>query len=387
MAGMREKLLKGYWLTVAPLGYDKVRINGEHKVIINEKGKALRKAFIWKAEKGLANQEILERLKALNLKIPKQQISKIFRNPFYCGMIAHNFLDGQVVDGRHEPLVSKEIFLRANGMLQKNHQKYKHDKETEALPLKRFIKCGECGTAFTGYIVKKKGIYYYKCNQKGCKCNRNAEKMHKSFGSFLGYYSIAPEFIEPLKEQLTYTFEELNQENAEAHKQLESQLKAINEKIEMIEERFVLKEITKDMFDKFSGRFRDEKREILDQLQRVDFGLSNLDKYISFAVNISSNLQEMWEVADLRTKEKLQNLIFPEGIYYDRKNSTYRTERTNVIFELIHSISEALMPIKKGQISSSADLSLCVRMEGLEPARLTTLDPKSSAATNYATSA
>ena len=31
--------------------------------------------------------------------------------------------------------------------------------------------------------------------------------------------------------------------------------------------------------------------------------------------------------------------------------------------------------------------SILVRMKGLEPSRLTTLDPKSSAATNYATSA
>lgn len=42
---------------------------------------------------------------------------------------------------------------------------------------------------------------------------------------------------------------------------------------------------------------------------------------------------------------------------------------------------------KKGQTSDATNLSLSVRMEGLEPARLTTLDPKSSAATNYATSA
>ncbi len=40
--------------------------------------------------------------------------------------------------------------------------------------------------------------------------------------------------------------------------------------------------------------------------------------------------------------------------------------------------------IKKEQVF---DLTPSVRMKGLEPPRLTTLDPKSSAATNYATCA
>jgi site-specific DNA recombinase len=366
MTGMREKLLKGYWLTIAPVGYDKVKINGEPKVIINKKGELLRKAFYWKAENGLSNQEILIRLKSLDFKLPKQQLSKILRNPFYCGMIAHNFLDGQVIEGRHEGLVSKDIFLKANGVLQKNHQNYKHDKEVEALPLKRFIKCGECGTSFTGYIVKKKGLYYYKCNRKGCKCNRNAKELHDLFGKFLGYFAIAPELIEPLKEQLTYTFEEMNKENAELQKRLESQLKDIAGRIETIEERFILREITKDLYDKFIGKYKDEKREVLEQLQKVDFGLSNLNKYISFAVNLSCNLQEMWQLSDLATKEKLQNLVFPEGIYYDRENGTYRTERTNAVFELIHSLSNRNIETERGQINPEIDLSPSVPRKRLE---------------------
>ena len=44
--------------------------------------------------------------------------------------------------------------------------------------------------------------------------------------------------------------------------------------------------------------------------------------------------------------------------------------------------------MKKQRLSNNLDnLCLSVRMTGLEPTRRKTLDPKSSAATNYATSA
>ena len=366
MAGMKEKLMQGYWLTVAPIGYDRITRNKEYGMVVNEKGKLIRKAFLWKANNGLSNQEILDKLSAMGLKMDKQKLSKIFRNPFYCGMIAHNFLDGKVVEGKHEAMISKDLFLKANGVLQRNHQKYKQEKENDALPLKRFMKCGECGTSFAGYIVRKKGIYYYKCNQKGCKCNKNAQGLHDLFKEFLGQYSIAPEFVEPFKEVLTETFEEMNEENVEIQKQLEDKLKAIDAKIETTEEGLVLREITRELHDKFIIKYREEKRKILEEMQKVDFNLSNLGSYISYGLNLSANLQKTWELSNFKDKERLQYMLFPEGIYYDRKNGNYRTERVNIIFDVISSFSEELKETKKGQINDEINLSPCVPRKRLE---------------------
>ena len=182
-------------------------------------------------------------------------------------------------------------------------------------------------------------------------------------------------------------FFEMNKENKDNQDVLEKQLKEINCKIEMIEERYVLREITKDMYDKFNGRFCEEKREILGQLQQMDFSLSNVDSYIDFSLDLSVKLQKMWHLSNFQAKEKLQYLVFPEGIFYDRKKAAYRTERTNVVFELIYSFTEAMKDNEKGQAGDFADLSLSVRMKGLEPPCLAAPDPKSGAATNYATSA
>ncbi|HSZ71331.1 MAG TPA: recombinase family protein, partial [Cytophagaceae bacterium] len=100
MAGSKEKLLMGHWVAKAPLGYDNIKINGEKKVVINQKGKLIKKAFEWKAYEGLTNMQIKERLAEHGLSLCKQMISKIFANPFYCGLITNTLLDGTIIEGK-----------------------------------------------------------------------------------------------------------------------------------------------------------------------------------------------------------------------------------------------------------------------------------------------
>ncbi|OMP75121.1 hypothetical protein BW716_31820 [[Flexibacter] sp. ATCC 35208] len=40
----------------------------------------------------------------------------------------------------------------------------------------------------------------------------------------------------------------------------------------------------------------------------------------------------VWRSSNTGAKEKLQTLIFPDGIIYDRQNETFRTPKVNYIF-------------------------------------------------------
>jgi site-specific DNA recombinase len=111
MAGMETRLRQGYRVTKAPLGYNHQKVKGEQKIVVNKTGKLIREAFLMKAQQGLSNEVIIKRLKVKGLTIYKQALSRTFVHPFYCGYLVHNFLDeGEVVKGRHEPLVSERIF-------------------------------------------------------------------------------------------------------------------------------------------------------------------------------------------------------------------------------------------------------------------------------------
>ena len=59
-----KALLKGRWIGKAPRGYDQKTTKKEQIITINEEGKLIRKAFLWKANNKLSNEEIRHRLEA-----------------------------------------------------------------------------------------------------------------------------------------------------------------------------------------------------------------------------------------------------------------------------------------------------------------------------------
>lgn len=369
IAGMREKLLKGEWMGCAPFGYTSTNINGKQKITPNEKGKLLAKAFLWKTDERLSNVEISTRLQTLGLKMDAKRLTEIFRNPFYCGLIVHNFLNGEIVQGKHEALVSHDTFLKVNNLLKVNPQGYTQKKVDIDLPLKKFISCAVCETMWTGYLVKKKGKYYYKCNRKGCKCNKNAEQMHELFKLLLNSYSPETKHYKPLTMQLKLTFEYMNKQNQENHNLLNGKLREVTDKINTVQEKFALGEIDREIYEKVVGRFKQEKNTIEKECGDAKIKLSNLEKYIDFTLQIAGNLSKLWDFKDYNVKQHLQYLVFPKGVSYDKQNHVYRTPKVNSVFDSMAGTSKSWRENKSGQTNTNTDLSALVPEAGVEPAR------------------
>ncbi len=378
VAGMKHKFQQGIWATRVPQGYDIIKINGERKIVVNEVGKKLRKAFIWKSE-GMKNEEIIDRLRAMGVPMYKQQLTKIFKRPFYCGIINHGLLDGKVVESTHEKLISQDIFLKANGIHQANpNYGVPHKTENDYLPLKVFVKCDQCGHPFTGYIrtkITKKEkkelvFYYYKCRTNGCKCNRNNKELHQLFQEFLSQYIIKEELVSSLQYELEHLFYELNKDNAEQEVLLKGQLTEVKKKLSTIMEKYhVLETITQEVFDSFNQKYTEEKETIEKGLEACSgaMNISNLPVYLENAISLSRKLNTIWTSGDIQLKEDLQKLIFPEGVYYDRKTQSFRTEKVNFIFKLIASSSGTPPEKKKGTSYLIDYLSLSAEREGFEP--------------------
>ena len=240
VAGMKMKMSKGEWIVKPPQGYDIVRRNGERKIIVNSEGKLLSKAFQWKSE-GMNNEKILQKLHTLGLPIYKQQLSKVLANPFYCGIMVHGLLDGKVVEGKHEKMITKEMFLKVN------HERLKsplfgliHSRDNEALPLRKFVRCGTCNEPFTGYLVKKKHIWYYKCRTTGCRCNKNAGKLHEAFEELLSDYTIDSKLMKPIQYHLEYLINRDTKDDAVHLKVCRSRLSVISNNLEKLAERFYI---------------------------------------------------------------------------------------------------------------------------------------------------
>jgi site-specific DNA recombinase len=370
VTGMREALLRGDWCVHAPRGYDHIKQNGKRAIVLNDLGRALKNVFEWKVKENLPLEEMSLRMEKLGYKLDPRRISEVIKNPFYCGLLSHNLLGGKIVEGNHEKLVTKEIFLQANELMQQRKTGYAINTPNNEIPLKRFIKCDTCGTFLRGYKAYKNQEYYYKCGTTECHSNKRADSIHNQFSGLLKSFQFAP--TSKLKDQLSkYITREFNTQNKIdiiERTTLEKQLQEINKKIERLEERFFDEDITKDLFEKFTTKLKAEKLATEKQLQKVPEKTSNLENTIEKAINLSSNLNAAWHSADYIGRHKIQYLLFPDGISYNRKNDACRTLRVNEIFRAMASLARVSEKEKPEFSYENSGLTSWVVGAGLEPA-------------------
>ncbi len=169
--GMGQKVAQGGWPHKAPMGY-RNRLEDRTIVIDSNIAPFIRKAFelaatALKSQAAIADELYAGGFRTLRkgTRIRKGHVAKILRNPIYYGVIPWN---GNEFPGKHEPLISKDLFDRAQVALLKKHKprQVKHHFTYAGL-----LSCGHCGCAITAEQKRKpsgKTYIYYRCtNGKG----------------------------------------------------------------------------------------------------------------------------------------------------------------------------------------------------------------------------
>ncbi len=383
--GMKDYVKKGLCLGNAPMGYDhygrRVRnpkfFAPEQRIVINETGKALKKAWHWKAEEGLPDSEIIKQLgKLYSVKMYAQKLSKMWRNPFYCGVGINKLTDGEPVKGKWEAMISVDIFKRVQDIINNKPKHSKPCKNHSVRPLAGFLVCCNCSRKMTGYENKKKKIHYYKC-QKCRGVSLNAETtpkaLHKGanqmFLDLLSEYKLNPQAYLPFKKQFKAYYKYLTGEDRERLNQAEKQLKERQNELFGLKRNYALGKIKES--EEFYEKLKDElEKEIVDlqvKCNHVPEQISNLDILLDKSLKTLENINEMWVSTDIRNKKEIQNILFPEGIVYNSKKREYLTKRLNEYFELAALFSRDYEENKKGNIGYFSDNSLIVARRGIEP--------------------
>lgn len=374
ISGTKTVLMNGMWCGRAPYGYDTIRVNGERKIVVNAKGKLLKKAFLWKAAENITFPDISERLEKLGLKVDPKRLGEYFRNPFYCGLMAHKSLGGQIVEGKHEKLISKDLFLKVNDRLANNKIGYKCNLDGEISPLKKFLKCDVCGTNLRGYVVLKKNIAYYKCCTLGCRNNVNGKKVDGIFERVLSNFSLAPteDIKELYRKQMAADYKNANKEKANDREIVKRQIVELEKKIERLEERMILEEIPFDIYQKHAEKIKVEKTKLERDLLKTENEVSNLEKCVNMIVACASKPASAWKLMPYKEKMLFQYMLFPEGITYNKQKDQCRTTRVNSVIRYFAELTGDWEAKKIGESKFFFDLPDCVPSAGLEPARFPT---------------
>ncbi len=135
----------------------------------------------------------------------------------------------------------------------------------------------------------------------------------------------------------------------------------VEAKIKAARQRFVCGEVSDEDYAEVI-RDLNEQRDILQlQIDKLDFNLSNLEKSIPTIIATASNLSGLWHDSDYETKRRIEKLVYPDGIFWDKEIRNYRTEKRNANFDLMNKYSMSYE--NKKATSPLGEVALCGRRE------------------------
>lgn len=169
--GQKEKLSQGWLPTKPPLGYKTIGEKGHKTHIIDEAVAPLvRKMFELYATGNYSINALVdimykEGLRKNGKKVGKSRMHEQMRDPFYYGK---NRWKGEISNGLHEPLISKELFDAVQTKLDRKTDSPQYKKHLPVFKAK--VKCEECSGVIAWEI--QKGHWYGHCNHHR-QCSQN----------------------------------------------------------------------------------------------------------------------------------------------------------------------------------------------------------------------
>jgi len=175
--GLRAKCEMGLWPAPAPTGYfNEMRTDRKGYIMIDpERAPIIRQMFEKVGDDGWSGRKVYKWLREINFKTVNNKpiwissVQKILNTPLYMGEFQYPAGSGTWYKGRHEPLISKELYFRAREVL-KRESEFRYLSKDFAFT--RLMRCGHCGAGVTAQEKHKplksggEAVYiYYGCTR------------------------------------------------------------------------------------------------------------------------------------------------------------------------------------------------------------------------------
>ena len=218
----------------------------------------------------------------------------------------------------------------------------------------------------TGYTVKKKNLDYYKSNSKGC--NVSAKAVHAQFVEILNSLSVPDEFKPLFEMVIRQKFTEKEGEFADRIQSVSKNLNTLKTKLKTAKTRYVTENcISEEDYNEVKADLERKISECEQELKMCTTARSNLAEYTSTTLKIASSLGSEWEKFDFGVCQQIQNLVFPDGVFWDNENRVARTENMNPFFAKIGLAVRSVRGMDIKEKDTSNEVSCLVAGEGLEP--------------------
>jgi site-specific DNA recombinase len=330
--GVERKVREGYSLCTAQASYGYDRAIGERIQTINEsEAEIVREIFEMFVTGGesLTNIARLLNLRGVKTKCGKcwdsTKIRRLLKNSNYIGNVRHHIDDPKRethYGGLHKPILSEEIFIAANNLLDKNTRTSITKPPNEDKYFSGFLVCAECGYKLKPYATfkqlktrKQKAIGYVCPNRTLKTCHAPSMSHAKAEAAFIEYISQIADFMPP-DIAPDFKAERKKQETAKNIAVYENKLNALDAKEKETLERYVSNELTFDEYRAMQIKIKADKAVLNAEIERIKLPQENESDFSKD--DIILNFRENWELLnDSEKRTFLRN--FAERIVVENK--------------------------------------------------------------------
>ena len=343
--GIHGTLLKGKWANHAPRGYKNVNNNGEKYVVIDpEKAPLVRYAFE-EIAKGIKTPTLVMReVQKKGLKVSESSFFEMLRNHFYCGEVyvpAYLNEPAQYVKGVHEPLISKETFLKVQSRLQKVNKRDKRKKVVvEKYPHEdyyfyQFLLCPHCGQKISASHSKGRNkVYaYYHCNHCG-KYRVPAPKMNEDILRYISQIrpcqAVLDLYEAILSDVRTEKFKGINKEK----NRIQEDIKKVEIRLQRLQDRYMDDEISAEDYKEMRQRYSDEIYALKNQIEIMKIpNRGDVEQQMAYAISFINNLERCLTEVEIPVKLDVLGSIFKGKMVF--ADGECRTAEYNPVVPLL----------------------------------------------------
>jgi len=327
--GRERKVKEGYSLCSHTVSYGYDRPKGQKVQTINEEeANIVREVFDMYVNQGLAITEIARRLNVQKAPVKsgaswsQPKVRRMLLNCNYIGRVRYNVSDtsSDSVQGVHEPIISEELFDRAQMLSEKNKKISPNKKPNVEKYFLGFLVCARCGHKLGAFNSKHKNpdgsVYYsrgYRCVYRSLRiCDMGSIVHRKVEQAFQEYIAKISDFdvADEIKQE---EFEQKKRDNQALIASYEKKYRGLEDKEREALTLYVGNDINFDSYRDIKKRVDADKQQIKIELERLR------DVHDDAQINeadIINQMKENWVL--LSSMEKRQFLLqFVEKITFN----------------------------------------------------------------------
>ena len=347
---MQERVKAGYWVFQAPWGYRYAPCPTGGKMLVRNEPMA---SIIQEAMEGFAtgrfgSQVEVKRFLETFPQIPNkngvmehERVHQIMTQIIYAGYVAVPSWGIAPRIGKHEPLISLEMFNTIQErLLGKRRAPIRTDINAD-FPLRGHVCCASCGHNLTANWSKgtHKAYPYYICRTKGCPESGKSiprAKIEGDFEKLLQSLEPSPSLIK-LAEKVFRDLWEHQTDKARVKKvEIKQQIAELDKETAQLLKRLIESDV-KAVVKTYESRIAEiemQKNLLVEKLEKRDMPIKSFEESFRTAVAFLLNPCILWKSDKLEEKKMAINLTFPSQVLYHR-NEGVRTAELSLPFKVL----------------------------------------------------